>query len=231
MISQGVKLRVELLGLNPLDLDPFLCDNKTYQIELYENQLSLFHLKDKHHVFVDFNSKQLKFRSDAHLNAELIIKAVLGKKKQPLKIMDCTAGFGKDSYLMSLTGSKIIAYENNSLMYALLKDGLNRADIANISLHKIDALREIKTTDCDVIYIDPMYPATKKSAKNNKQMMFLQTFVGHQAQMAEELFIQAKQSAAKKIVIKRPVKAGYVLDKKPTSQIMGKAARFDIYAL
>jgi len=214
-----------------MDLDLLLSAHPEYQIELYDRQLSLLHKKDKHHVFVDFNSKQLKFRSHAHLNAELVIKAVLGKKKQPTTIMDCTAGFGKDSYLMSLTGSKIIAYENNPLMYALLKDGLNRAEIKNISLHKADALREVKTTDCEVIYIDPMYPATKKSAKNNKQMMFLQTFVGHQSEMTEELFDQAKQSNAKKIVIKRPVKAAFVLDKKPTSQIIGKAARFDVYAL
>lgn len=214
-----------------MDLDLLLSGNTDYKIELYNNKLSLLHSKDKHHVFVDFNSKQLKFRSQAHLNAELVIKAVLGKSKQATQIMDCTAGFGKDSYLMSLTGSKIIAYESNVLMYALLKDGLNRSDINNIILRKKDALREVKTTDCQVIYIDPMYPATKKSAKNNKHMMFLQAFVGHQAQMAEELFTQAKQSNAKKIVIKRPVKASYVLDKKPTSQIIGKAARFDVYAI
>jgi len=230
MISQAVKLRIELLGLKPLDLDPILSQNSDYQIELYERKLSLVHLKDKHHVFVDFDSKQLKFRSQAHLNAELVIKAVLGKKKQPTTIMDCTAGFGKDSYLMSLTGSKINAYESNPLMFALLKDGLNRSQLENISLRKTDALRDLKTTECKVIYIDPMYPMTKKTAKNNKHMSFLQAFVGHQADMAVELFIQAKLSNAIKIVIKRPVKAGFVLDKKPTSQIVGKAARFDIYA-
>jgi len=219
------------LGLSPLDLDPFLSINLGYQIELYERKLSIFHLKDKHHVFVDFNSKQLKFRSQAHLNAELVIKAVLGKKKQATTIMDCTAGFGKDSYLMSLTGSQVIAYESNPVMYALLKDGLNRFNIDNISLRKKDALREIKLSDCEVIYIDPMYPATKKTAKNNKHMMFLQTFVGHQADMAEELFIQAMLSDAKKIVIKRPVKAAFVMNKKPTFQVTGKAARFDVYSI
>jgi len=231
MISAAVKLRIELLGLNPMDLDLFLTENPDYRIEIYDNKLSLLQLKDKHHVFVDFNSKQLTFRSEAHLNAELVIKAVLGKKKQATTIMDCTAGFGKDSYLLSLTGSKVTAYENNPLMYALLKDGLKRAEIENILLKKIDAQRDLKTTDCEVVYIDPMYPASKKSAKNNKHMVFLQTFVGHQADIAEKLFLLAKQSNAKKIVIKRPVKAAYVLDQKPTSQIIGKAARFDIYAI
>jgi 16S rRNA (guanine1516-N2)-methyltransferase len=229
MISAAVKLRVELLGLNPMDLDLFLSNNSNYKIELYNNKLSLLHIKDKYHVFVDFNSKKLRFRSQSHLNAELIVKAVLGKKKQALSIMDCTAGFGKDSFLLSLTGSQITAYESNPLMYSLLKDGLNRANIDNITLYKKDALLELKNTDCQVVYIDPMYPETKKSAKNNKDMMFLQAFVGHQKEMAEELYLQAKQSNAKKIVIKRPIKASYILDRNPTSQIIGKAARFDIY--
>jgi 16S rRNA (guanine1516-N2)-methyltransferase len=197
---------------------------------LYEKRLSVYQKQDRHHAFVDFDSKQLKFRSSAHLNAELIIKAVLGKKKKAATIMDCTAGFGKDSYLLSLTGSEVFAYESNPLMNALLKDGLNRADISNITLYKKDAMQHLKNTGCQVIYIDPMYPANKKSAKNNKQMAFLQSIVGHQAQMASDLFAQAKLSKAKKIVIKRPVKASFVDNIRPTSQIIGKAARFDIYA-
>ena len=229
-LGKSVTLRLELLGLNPLDLIPILSKAPNYQIELYEKRLSVYQKQDKHHVFVDFDSKQLNFRSSAHLNAELIIKAVLGKKKQATTIMDCTAGFGNDSYLLSLTGSQISAYESNPLMNALLADGLNRAVISNITLLKKDAMQHLKNTDCQVIYIDPMYPATKKSAKNNKQMAFLQSIVGHQTQMASDLFEQAKLSKAKKIVIKRPVKSDFVNDIKPTSQIVGKAARFDIYA-
>jgi len=164
VISQAVTLRLELLGLNPLDLVPILSQHKHYKIEIRDNMLSVYNQQDKHHVFVDFNSKQLQFRSYSHLNAELIIKAVLGKKKQATSILDCTAGFGKDSYLMSLTGSQISAYESNALMFALLKDGLNRSSIDNITLYKKDALNFIKTSPCEVIYIDPMYPATKKNS-------------------------------------------------------------------
>lgn len=229
MLNQAVKLRLELLGLNPLDLDPFLLANVDYTLTLHERKLALWQQNDKHHVFVDFEDKHLKFRSQAHLNAELIIKAVLGKKKQATSIMDCTAGFGKDSYILSLTGSQVSAYESNPVMHALLSDGLNRLPIENIRLHKKDAINAIKSTSCEVIYIDPMYPASKKSAKNNKHMMFLQAFVGAQAQMAENLLQQALQSAAKKIVIKRPLKAPYVTALKPTSQIFGKAVRFDTY--
>jgi len=230
VIGKSISLRLSLLGLNPLDLIPLLSHNKSYQIELYQQKLSMFNVCEKHHVFVDFTNKKLAFRSQAHLNAELVIKAVLGKKKQALAVLDCTAGFGKDSYLLSLTGSQITAYESNPVMMALLKDGLNRAEINSINLINKNALKHIKNTNCDVIYIDPMYPASKKSAKNNKEMTFLQSFIGHQAQMAEDLFVQARLSKATKIVIKRPLKASFIQAQKPTSQITGKAVRFDIYA-
>ena len=119
-------------------------------------------------------------------------------------------------------------------MYALLKDGLARAvnisEIQNIHLENDNALDNIESCSADVIYIDPMYPATKKSAKNNKQMSLLQNFVGHQSEMAEKLLAKALNSNAKKIVLKRPPKSPFVNGIKPSSQILGKAARFDVYA-
>ena len=228
-MSDKLEKRLQELGLNLNDLNPILAKDPNYQLQLHQDKLAVYQQLDKHYVFVDFNCKQLYYRSQSHLNAELIVKAVLGKNKQPLKIMDCTAGFGKDAYILSLTGCKIIAYEANLLMYALLKDGLNRSNIDNIHLQNKNALEFIRHCSCDVIYLDPMYPDNKKSAKNNKNMTFLQQFVGHQQQSALEMFNQALQSKAKKIVLKRPVKAEFITNAKPTSQIIGKAARFDIY--
>ncbi len=230
-MSDKLEKRLQELGLNLNDLNPILAKDSNYQLQLHQDRLAVYQLVDKHYVFVDFNSKQLNYRSQSHLNAELVVKAVLGKSKQPLKIMDCTAGFGKDAYILSLTGCEIIAYEANSLMYALLKDGLNRSSIDNIHLQNMNALEHIKSCSCDVIYLDPMYPDNKKSAKNNKNMTFLQQFVGHQQQSALELFNQALQSDVKKIVLKRPIKAEFITNTKPTSQIIGKAARFDVYVL
>ncbi len=226
--------RLQKLGIDYDDLYPVLVSDLNYSLLIKEDQLCLLNSVEKHIVSVDFFSKQLQYRSNSHLFAELVVKAVLGRQKKPLKILDCTAGFGKDCYLMALTGSKVQAYESNLLMYALLKDGLARADkipeIQNIQLINGNALDGIDSCQVDVIYIDPMYPATKKSAKNNKQMSLLQSFVGHQSEMAEKLLAKAFNSNAKKIVLKRPPKAPFVNDLKPSSQILGKAARFDVYA-
>lgn len=231
MKDKPVLTRLKLLGINLNDLSPVLSKDPNFHLKIIDDKLSLYHTLEKYLIAVDFHSKKLQYRSQSHINAELVNKAVLGKKKQPTSILDCTAGFGKDAYLMSLTDSAITACESNILMYSLLKDGLNRTTIKNIKLHNANALDEIDKNQCKVIYADPMYPHSKKTAKNNKDMHFLQSFVGHQEHMAEKLFEKALQSTAQKLVIKRPVKASYVLDKKPTSQITGKAVRFDIYQL
>lgn len=230
-MSDNLEKRLKELDLNRDDLNPVLTKDSNYCLLLHQEKLSVYHRLEKHYINVDFLSKQLNYRSQSHIFSELIVKAVLGKKKQALNILDCTAGFGKDAYILSLADCKITANESNILMYALLKDGLKRAHITSIHLSNIDSFDVVNTNQCEVIYLDPMYPSSNKSAKNNKYMTFLQQFVGHQQDTAEQLFIKALASSAKKIVIKRPPKAEFINQHKPTSQIIGKSARFDIYVI
>ncbi len=235
MNQQLIQDRLDILGIDYDDLYSVLVLDPNFSLTIINDHLGLQNNTENHFVSVDFYNKQIQYRSSSHIFAELVVKAVLGRYKKPLKIMDCTAGFGKDSFLMALTGSKIQAYESNLLMYALLKDGLLRAkdipEINNIKLEFGDSLNEIENSNCDVIYIDPMYPESKKTAKNNKQMSFLQSFVSHQGEMPGELLNKAINSSANKVVIKRPPKADFVNHLKPTSQILGKAARFDVYVV
>lgn len=234
LLTESLKKRLLKLGLSYNDLSPFFLQNKNYRLQINDDKLAVQYLSEnnklKYSVCVDFESGKLKYRSLSHIRAELVVKAVTGKHKNTLTVLDTTAGFGKDSYILSLAGCEVTACESNPVMYALLKDAFGRSSATQVSLINADSRNMISSNSYDVIYIDPMYPQTNKSARNNKDMSFLQDFVGHQPDMAEELFKLSLQSECKKIVIKRPPKAGFVYDKKPTSQIIGKAVRFDIYA-
>jgi 16S rRNA (guanine1516-N2)-methyltransferase len=78
-----------------------------------------------------------------------------------------------------------------------------------------------------VIYLDPMFPERKKSARVNGQMQHLQRFLGEDED-ADSLIARAMQAGAKRVVIKRPVSAP---EDKSTFSLSAKANRFDVHEL
>ena len=77
--------------------------------------------------FVDFHSAKIQYRSGAHINAEKLVKAVVGKKIKHLKVLDalpvCKVLFVSISRFVN--GQSC---ESNPLMFALLKDGFLRGE-------------------------------------------------------------------------------------------------------
>jgi 16S rRNA (guanine1516-N2)-methyltransferase len=80
----------------------------------------------------------------------------------------------------------------------------------------------------DVIYLDPMFPERKKSASVKKEMQFFHEIIGKDED-SEGLIQSAIEKAIYRVAVKRPKIAGYLGNKKPTTQLLGKASRFDIY--
>ena len=80
----------------------------------------------------------------------------------------------------------------------------------------------------DVIYIDPMYPHSNKSALVKKEMRILRQVVGDDHNNAELLTI-ALQHASYRIVVKRPIHAPTLTELTPDFDYKGKKSRFDIY--
>jgi 16S rRNA (guanine1516-N2)-methyltransferase len=167
---------------------------------------------------------------------ELIARAVGAKPE--LHVVDCTAGLGRDSFILASLGCRITMLERSRVMCLLLEDALDKAleddktsEIAGrVQLVCGDAalllprLEEIP----DVILIDPMFPERKKSAMVKGEMQFLQRFLGKD-ENADHLLQIALDTGVKRVVLKRPISAVESGQVSTSHSVKGKTSRFDIY--
>ena len=190
---------------------------------------------------VDFCQGAIGFRGHQNVRNELIVKAVLGRDKQTLpKVLDATAGLGRDSFILAVLGCNVTLLERNPIVAALLKDGLIRyREFAGLSdLQDVAARMNLVVGDFqdpavhlqphDIVYLDPMFPHREKSALVKKEMQIFKDIVGPDADSASLLAL-AKSLAGKRVVVKRPSKAEFLADQKPTYSVSGRSSRFDIY--
>jgi 16S rRNA (guanine1516-N2)-methyltransferase len=179
---------------------------------------------------------------------ELIVKAVKGRSKELLQVLDATAGLGRDSAVLAGYGFGVTLLEREPIVAALLADGLARAAqsddtrlnaiVSSMRLHCVDATAYLTTLSemdwPDVIYLDPMFPPSEKSTLVKKEMrLFQQLFhragANGVAEDGANLLAVARTRARLRVVVKRPRKADPLAAQVPHYAVAGKAVRFDIY--
>ena len=173
---------------------------------------------------------------------QLVAKAVgLQKTRQPLQVLDATAGLGQDAFVLAGLRCEVTLYERNPVIHALLADGLARAAlnpdcapvVARMHLQPGNAIDRLAGSDsdvADVIYLDPMFPHRDKSARVKKEMEVFRQVVGDDDD-AGELLAAALRSARYRVVVKRPRKAPAVSGPEPATRVEGKSSRYDIYPI
>lgn len=175
---------------------------------------------------------------------QAIAKAVgLSKGVKPY-LFDATAGLGGDAFVLATLGCVVDMSERNPVVYQLLSDGLGRArlyaDKSDPGLMDIIDRMKLRQTDSldllssavgyDVIYLDPMFPESGKTAKVKKGMQAFHHLVGRDDD-ADKLLELALGAAKYRVVVKRPRKAPVLANRKPNLQFEGKSSRFDIYTI
>lgn len=195
--------------------------------------------KECGHLQVDFCSSKMQYRLKQGNRNELLLKAVQIKGKFPQSVLDTTGGLGRDAFLLASAGCKVVLCERNFFIAALLSDGLRRAHAheicgpicSRIEFQHLDAKDYIwaNTNLPEVIYIDPMFPKRKKSAKVKQELIMLQQLLGGVQADTASLFAVSWNRSPKKIVVKRPLKAAPLCDITPSNSVTGKAIRFDVY--
>ena len=188
---------------------------------------------------IDFLSPKLQYRrKHASLRNEAIARAIGLKPKDHPLLVDATAGLANDSFILAALGFELILLERSPILYPLLQSALQNAsqdsEVAPIikRLHLIQADAIHWLTYChpqpDVILLDPMFPKRSKSAKTRQTFLLLCDLIGKDED-ADILFHQARACALKRVVVKRPRRAKPLANFKPSFQLIGKSARFDIY--
>ncbi|MBN1256972.1 MAG: class I SAM-dependent methyltransferase [Planctomycetes bacterium] len=197
-------------------------------------------------VRVDFASGETLRRATTATRRQPLARAIFQVKATEMEagitILDATAGLGRDAYVLAWLGAEVIAVERSPVLYALLRDGLERGKEEEVArevlenrfhlLHK-DAGRLLASPGFqapEVIYLDPMYPPKRKeSAAVKKELRVLQILLGPEADSdAASLLESAIQKARKRVVVKRPSYAP-ALGGKPNFEVRGKLVRYDVY--
>ena len=186
---------------------------------------------------VDFLSGSVRHRREFGGGRGQLIAKAIGLKKYPNPtVLDLSAGFGQDGFVLACLGCQVTLIERCNPMWALLNDGLERLYQAEpdkrsqLQLVHTDAVTYLNTLEStvDMIYFDPMYPETGNSAISKKTMQVLRELAGDDADASEVLEL-ARAKAKHRIVVKRPKQGELLGGLKPDFQIVGKSSRFDVY--
>lgn len=174
----------------------------------------------------------------ANLNGELLVRAakIKGLSGQPTAA-DATAGLGEDSFLLAAAGFSVVMFEHDPIIAALLRDALERAaaipelsDAAGrMKLIEGDSITGLPhLAPPDVVLLDPMFPARRKSSLIKKKLQFIQRF--EQPCSDEEALLNTAFAAhPRKIIIKRPLKGDFLAGKKPDYSLCGNSIRYDCF--
>ncbi|CDH69673.1 Ribosomal RNA small subunit methyltransferase J [Pseudomonas aeruginosa MH38] len=235
--AEAARRWAERLGL-PLAAD----DEAEFAVQVGEQGLQVLQLgpDSPGPVRVDFvegaSAHRRKFGGGS---GQMIAKAVGVQPGIRPRVLDATAGLGRDGFVLASLGCEVTLVERQPLIAALLEDGLERArrdpDVAPIAArmrllggNSADLMRAWDGEAPQVIYLDPMFPHRDKSALVKKEMRLFRPLVGDDLD-APALLQAALALASHRVVVKRPRKAPIIEGPKPGYSLEGKSSRYDIY--
>ena len=208
---------------------------------LLRDEKGLYLTDGKLQVRGDFTQLLPRLRP-GNLNGELIVKAARTKRATQVLpfAIDATAGLGEDSILLAAAGFRVILYENDPVIAALLRDALRRATddpdlaavVSRMELREEDSIAALRRDHREqevpeVIFLDPMFPERQKSALVKKKFQLLQRLESPCTD-EEELLAAALTANPRKILVKRPLKGPWLAGVKPAYSLSGKAVRIDV---
>ena len=237
--NQARKL-AQRLGLEVVDS---CAPSPSFLLQLTRERLQLQQTGDKPPgpVYVEFAQGKAAHRQRQGEGRKTPLARAVGMKAGFLPdVIDGTAGLGQDAFVLATLGCHVRLVEQSPVIHALLEDGLRRAAVSSqtreitnrMSLVLADTAEYLRSLPApahpDAIYLDPMYPHQGGKALSKKEMQAFQKLLGEDRNGPGLLRI-ARETAMKRVVVKRPRKAPCLGGQTADFQICGPKTRFDVY--
>lgn len=184
-----------------------------FDLSVVGGKLTFFH--DNQEFFCDFLAskyltevKQNYSRSESVYSfLKPILKAAKADRKK-LRVLDLTAGLGRDLFKFVLAGHQVTAFERDPVLYLLLKDGLKRFLESEESkrikkdfklegeficeLNFGDSVKALsfEKNKYDLIYFDPMFEDKRKKAAPKKNMQMIKKLVQESDYSKEKVILE-----------------------------------------
>ncbi len=210
-----------------LDSNPQYNKIKNLAIQIKKNKIELINYNYKKEVYIstDFLERDKK-KNDT-------LKNIF--KKVGSSILDCTAGFGRDGYILASLGFNVTMIEENIIVALLLRNGIKRSTRQmqmqnNLSFLYGDSYEYLKGFDglFDYIYIDFMFEKIKKKTLSSKNDETLKMLVNDKTDRVRLLEI-AKEKCRYKVIVKGSKNLNSITDINPDYSIKTKLVRYDIF--
>ena len=210
-----------------VDIKEIVCNEKTFtnEAEYYSNKYQIpINSTSSENCYIDLNfenslvfkgkrisnlfHKDPFLRRVKHYQRETMLKkAISYQVGKPKRILDTTAGLGRDGFIFALLGQEVTMVEENKGMCILIESALNRlpkTSYFNEAKNRINLINgdssklKLSMEDFDIIYLDPMFSTHSKSM-SNKELTFLKTYID-QKQDLVNIFLKRRY---KRLVVKR----------------------------
>jgi 16S rRNA (guanine1516-N2)-methyltransferase len=193
-------------------------------------------------VAVDFLAGRTGYRRVNTGGKRQPLARALGIHKGTRRIIDATAGLGRDAFQLACIGCTVTAIERSAVLVAMLNEartrGLDRGNaelrsiLMRLTFARADAAEFLEELEIaqrpEAIYLDPMFPARNTSALAKKEMRIVRDLVGDDADAAG-LLETARRVATKRVVVKRHPHAE-PLARDLTASHAATRVRYDLYA-